>query len=142
MALEHQFWNAASDRRMRVLIVESNHGAREGLSTALAEHCSLTFASGQREALELIMREQPDLVVSEVDLDDGDGISLCSTLRRQPQTERIPLMLLSGRASVQDRVAGYSAGADDYVVKPFDSRLLHARLRLLARIKGLQTKGA
>lgn len=141
MALE-QYWNVGSDRPMRVLVVESNLGAREGLAHALAEHCALTFASGQREALTLITRERPDLVVSEVDLDEGDGISLCADLRSHPQTERLPLMLLSGRSSVQDRVAGYSAGADDYVVKPFDSRLLHARLRLLARIKGIQVKEA
>lgn len=142
MALEHQIWNAATDRRMRVLVVDSDLGAREGLTAALAEHCALTFASGQREALALIQQEQPDLVMAEVDLDEGDGIALCAELRHQPQTERLPLMLLSGRASVQDRVNGYSAGADDYIVKPFDSRLLHARLRLLARIKGLQSKGA
>jgi len=141
VALEQQ-WNVGSDRRMRVLVVESDSGAREGLAHALAEHCALTFASGQREALMLITRERPDLVVSEVDLDEGDGISLCADLRSHPQTERLPLMLLSVRKSVQDRVAGYSAGADDYVVKPFDSRLLHARLRLLARIKGLQVKEA
>jgi DNA-binding response OmpR family regulator len=142
VALEHMSWGAASERRMRVLVVESNLSAREGVTQALAEHCTLSFASGQREALALIGAERPDLVVTEVDLDEGDGISLCAVLRRQPQTERLPLMLLSGRASVQDRVAGYSAGADDYVVKPFDSRLLHARLRLLARIKGLQQRGA
>jgi DNA-binding response OmpR family regulator len=127
---------------MRVLVVESNLGARDGVSRALADHCALIFAGGQHEALQLIVAERPDLVVSEVDLDEGDGISLCVDIRRQPQTESLPLMLLSGRSSVQDRVAGYSAGADDYVVKPFDSRLLHARLRLLARIKGLQSKGA
>ncbi len=127
---------------MRVLVVESNLSAREGVAQALAEHCALTFASGQREAMSLVEMEPPDLVVSEVDLEEGDGISLCSDLRRHPHTERIPLMLLSGRSSVQDRVAGYSAGADDYVVKPFDSRLFHARLRLLARIKSLQVKGA
>jgi len=127
---------------MRVLVVESNLSAREGVSQALAEHCALTFASGQHEAMSLISVEPPDLVVTEVDLEEGDGISLCADLRRQPQTERIPLMLLSKRSSVQDRVAGYSAGADDYVIKPFDSRLFHARLRLLARIKSLQAKGA
>lgn len=142
MALEHKSWDEASERRMRVLVVESNQSARDGVSQALADHCALMFASGQHEALRLIVAERPDLVVTEVDLDEGDGISLCADIRRQPQTERLPLMLLSGRSSVQDRVAGYTAGADDYVVKPYDSRLLHARLRLLARIKGLQTKGA
>lgn len=142
MAVNHNSWDPSAEPRMRVLVVESNPSAREGVAQALASHCALKFASGQREALALIAADQPDLVVSEVDLDEGDGISLCVDIRRRPQTERLPLMLLSGRSSVQDRVAGYSAGADDYVVKPFDSRLLHARLRLLARIKGLQYRGA
>ena len=57
-------------------------------------------------------------------------------------TEKTPIMLLTARATVQDRVAGYNAGADDYVVKPFDARLFHARIRLLARIKGIQTRDA
>ncbi len=142
MALEQKSWDETSERRMRVLVVESNQSARDGVAQALADHCALLFASGQHEALQLIVAERPDLVVTEVDLDEGDGISLCADIRRQPQTERLPLMLLSGRSSVHDRVAGYTAGADDYVVKPYDSRLLHARLRLLARIKGLQTNGA
>ncbi|HEY7975537.1 MAG TPA: response regulator [Ktedonobacterales bacterium] len=142
MALNHISWGPGVEPRMRVLVVESSLSARESVAQALANHCALTFAGGQHEALALISSERPDLVVTEVDLEEGDGISLCVDIRRGPQTERLPLMLLSGRASVQDRVAGYSAGADDYVVKPFDSRLLHARLRLLARIKGLQFKGA
>lgn len=127
---------------MRVLVVESNQNARDGIVRALAEHCTLSFANGQHEALTVILREQPDIVVTEVDLDEGDGIALCMDIRRLPQTVSLPLMMLSGRTSVQDRVAGFSAGADDYVVKPFDSRLLHARLRLLARIKGLAQRGA
>lgn len=127
---------------MRVLVVESNQGARDGITRALAEHCALIFASGQHEALSAIIREQPDVVVTEVDLDEGDGIALCMDIRRQTQMASLPLMMLSGRTSVQDRVAGFSAGADDYVVKPFDARLLHARLRLLARIKGLAQRGA
>lgn len=127
---------------MRVLVVESNQNARDGITRALADHCALSFASGQREALTAILRELPDVVVTEVDLDEGDGIALCMDIRRQAQTASLPLMMLSGRTSVQDRVAGFSAGADDYVVKPFDSRLLHARLRLLARIKGLAQRGA
>lgn len=127
---------------MRVLIVESNLNERQIVEQALADQCTLVFASGQREALTVIQCELPDLVVTEVDLDEGDGLTLCIDLRHEPKTERLPVMMLSQRTSVQDRVAGYSAGADDYVVKPFDSRLLHARLRLLARIKGLQLRGA
>lgn len=140
MALEHHLSSQPSSDRMRVLIVDSNDATKEGLRQALAESCALIFASGQREALSLAAVEAPDLVVSEVDLAEGNGFALMSDLRRQPQTQRIPLMLLTERASVDDRVAAYTAGADDYVVKPFDTRLFHARLRLLARIKRIQNR--
>lgn len=127
---------------MRVLVVESNLGARDSIERALAEHCALEFAAGQKEALDRIAKALPDVIVTEVDLEEGDGIALCMAIRRQSHTAALPVMMLSSRTAVQDRVAGFSAGADDYVVKPFDSRLLHARLRLLARIKGLAQRGA
>jgi DNA-binding response OmpR family regulator len=125
---------------MRVLVVEGNPAAREGVRSALAGHYALLFADGLREALELTDMEAPDLIVTEVDLLDGDGFALCADIRQRPQTQKTPIMLLTTRASVQDRVAGFTAGADDYVVKPFDARLFHARVRLLARIKGIQTR--
>ncbi len=140
VALGQTIEDITPDNRMRVLIVESNPAAREGVRSALAEHYALLFASGQREALDLAREEAPDLIVTEVDLPDGDGLALCADIRRLPQTEKTPIMLLTSRAGVQDRVAGYNAGADDYVVKPFDARLFHARIRLLARIKGIQTR--
>lgn len=142
MALEQTIGDITPGNRMRVLVVESNPAAREGVRAALAEHYTLRFASGLHEALDLAREETPDLIVTEVDLADGDGLALCADIRRQPQTEKLPIMLLTARASVQDRVAGYNAGADDYVVKPFDARLFHARIRLLARIKGIQTRDA
>ena len=140
MALGHTIGDVAPENRMRVLVVESNPAAREGVRGALAEYYALRFASGLQEARDLAREETPDLIVTEVDLSDGDGLALCADFRRQPLTEKTPIMLLTARASVQDRVAGYTAGADDYVVKPFDARLFHARIRLLARIKGIQTK--
>ena len=140
MALEHTIGDITPDDRMRVLVVESNPAAREGVRSALAEHYHLLFADGRGEALSLTRDANPDLIVTEVDLSDGDGLALCADIRRSAQTERLPIMLLTARAAVQDRVAGYTAGADDYVVKPFDARLLHARIRLLARIKGIQTR--
>jgi DNA-binding response OmpR family regulator len=140
VALGDSIGDIAIDTRMRVLVVESNPAAREGVRSALAEHYALFFAGGVREALDLARERSPDLIVTEVDLPDGDGLELCADIRERPQTERLPIMLLTARATVKDRVAGYTAGADDYVVKPFDARLLHARIRLLARIKGIQVR--
>ena len=68
MALGQTIGDIAPENRMRVLVVESNPAAREGVRSALAEHYALRFASGLREALDLTREEKPDLIVTEVDL--------------------------------------------------------------------------
>lgn len=126
------------ERPLSVLVVEGNPTARERVRHALGETYALRFVSGVTEALDAVRTNVFDLVVSEVDLPEGNGLHLCEQMRLLPDTERLPIMLLTSRASIHDKVAGFQAGADDYVVKPFDLRLFNARLRLLYRIKGLE----
>ena len=125
-------------RQLSVLVVEGNPSARERVRQALGDGYSLRFVYGAREALDAVRREAPDLVVSEVDLPEGDGLHLCEQVRNLPGVSQLPIMLLTSRASITDKVAGFQAGADDYVVKPLDLRLFKARIRLLFRIKGLE----
>jgi DNA-binding response OmpR family regulator len=124
--------------RLRVLVVENNPTARERMQSALGDAYQVRFVSGSSEALDSMRADPPDLLVSEVDLPEGDGLRLCEAVRRMPESEHLPIMLVTDRASIQDKVAGFQAGADDYVVKPVDLRLFHARVRLLCRIKGLE----
>jgi DNA-binding response OmpR family regulator len=124
--------------RLRVLVVENNPTARERMRSALGDAYQVRFVSGSSEALDSMRADPPDLLVSEVDLPEGDGLRLCEAVRRMPESEHLPIMLVTDRASIQDKVAGFQAGADDYVVKPVDLRLFHARVRLLCRIKGLE----
>jgi len=126
------------EQRMRVLVVEGNVAAQEQIRAALGEYYTLMFASGQAEALATLHATLPDLLVTELDLNDGDGLDLCGQVRGQPRMQRLPIMVLTGRSTIQDKVAGFQAGADDYVVKPFDRRLFHARVRLLCRIKSIE----
>ncbi len=127
-------------QQLHVLVVDHNPKARERLHVALGDDYSLRFVNSECEALEAVRQEPPDLIVSEVDLQDGDGFSLCERMREQPETEHLPFMLVTERASIQDKVAGFQAGADDYIVKPVDTRLFRARIRLLYRIKGLENR--
>jgi DNA-binding response OmpR family regulator len=106
--------------------------------TALGEDYAVRLASTLAQALEAVRAQVPDLLVSEVDLPEGDGLQLCEQIRLLPEADQMPIMLLTERSSIHDKVAGFQAGADDYVVKPFDGRLFHARIRLLCRIKGLE----
>jgi DNA-binding response OmpR family regulator len=123
---------------LSVLVVDDNAVACERVRAVLGEGYTVRFASGAAEALDAVQSALPDLLVAEVDLPDGDGLSLCESLRRLAVTAHLPIMLLTTRSDIKDKVAGFQAGADDYVVKPFDARLFHARIRLLCRIKGLE----
>lgn len=92
------------------------------------------------EALRSLSRSLPDVLVSEVKLGEESGLALCRAIRKDPALRHLPIMFLTSHTTLQDKVAGFDAGADDYVVKPFDTRHLLARIRLLARIKRLQLR--
>jgi DNA-binding response OmpR family regulator len=130
--------DALQDVALSVLVVDGNPVSRERAREALGARCVVRFASGVREALAALHTQPPDLLVSEVDLADGSGLDLCEVIRATPALKQLPIMLLTDRATISDKVAGFQAGADDYVVKPVDARLFHARLRLLDRIKRLE----
>jgi DNA-binding response OmpR family regulator len=130
--------DALHDATLSVLVVDGNPASRERVRAALDAQCVVRFASGVREALDALRTQPPDLLVSEVDLTDGSGLDLCEEIRATPALKRLPIMLLTDRASIDDKVAGFQAGADDYVVKPVDARLFHARVRLLDRIKRIE----
>ena len=138
MVAEHVFEEPLHEQRLTVLVVEGNAAAREHVRVALGEYYTLEFVANAQEALTLARAHTPDLLVTELDLPEGDGLALCAQLRDAPETERLPIMVLTHRSTPQDKVAGFLAGADDYVVKPLDKRLFYARVRLLCRIKGLE----
>ncbi len=123
---------------MSVLVVDGDTMHRDALRAILGEQYKLTFVAGLSEALRMVLERRPDLLVSEVDLADGTGLELCQRIRDLPGGRRLPIMLVTQRSSTADKVAGFQAGADDYVVKPVDSRLFSVRLRLLFRLKGIE----
>lgn len=93
------------------------------------------------EALQAFRRAQPALVVLDVMLPGMDGITLCRTLREK-HDYRTPIIMLTARDTVPDRVLGLESGADDYLVKPFALKELEARIRALIRARGRGMQGA
>ncbi|HEV2235383.1 MAG TPA: response regulator transcription factor [Ktedonobacterales bacterium] len=138
MAAEPRTDSASQQGPLRVLVVDPNTTARTRVQTALGDGYAVTFADSKEDAMGALRQRLPDLVVSEIDLPTESGLSLCEHVRSLPDGVRLPIMLLTGRAAIQDKVAGFQAGADDYVVKPLDPRLFYARVRLLCRIKSVQ----
>ena len=87
------------------------------------------------EGLRLIRSEKPDLIVLDLMLPGVDGLEVCRTLKRDPATEAIPLVMLTAKGEESDIVTGLELGADDYLTKPFSPRVLTARIRAVLRRK-------
>jgi two-component system response regulator MprA len=119
---------------MRILVVDDERAVRESLRRALTlEGYEVELAENGEEAL-LRLRSgalRPDALVLDVLMPGLNGLDVCRTLRRAG--DRLPVLMLTARDQVDDRVAGLDAGADDYLVKPFALEELHARLRALLR---------
>jgi DNA-binding response OmpR family regulator len=115
-----------------VLVVDDDEAIRTALERALRlEGFAVEVADGGRRALELAEEHRPGVIVLDVVMPDLSGVRVVSRLRERGI--ETPICILSARDEVEDRVAGLEAGADDYVVKPFELEELVARLRALLR---------
>jgi two-component system, OmpR family, response regulator MprA len=117
---------------MRILVVDDEPAVREAVERALRldGHDVLLAADGG-EALDTLHQDSPDAVVLDVLMPRVDGLELCRRMRGRG--DRTPVLMLTARDAVSDRVAGLDAGADDYLVKPFALEELLARVRALLR---------
>lgn len=123
---------------MRVLIVEDDAGIAGGLMATLkAEGYAVDVCSALNQAWSAVTVEDFDLVLLDLNLPDGDGVQWLARLRQQPAGAKprhdLPVLIMTARDSVADRVTGLDEGADDYVVKPFEPEELLARMRLALR---------
>jgi DNA-binding response OmpR family regulator len=128
-------------RRLHILFVDSDVSGYGKFLQALDDRFVVDFATSLSDAKLFLETALPDVIISEVRIGQESGLDLCSIIRNSSTLCRLPIMLLTSHTTLQDKIAGFSAGADDYVVKPFDTRHLVARIRLLARIKRLELNG-
>jgi two-component system, OmpR family, response regulator MprA len=117
---------------VRVLVVDDDRAVREALRRALTlAGYEVQLAEDGEEALDQLVRGVPEAMVLDVGLPGIDGLEVCRRVRRIGS--RVPILILTARDAVSDRIDGLDVGADDYMVKPFDVGELQARLRALLR---------
>ncbi len=116
----------------RVLVVDDEPAVRQALARALAlERYEVVLAADAAEALDLLGAESYEAIVLDVSMPGMNGFEMCRLLRSSG--DRTPVLILTARDAIDDRVTGLDAGADDYLVKPFALRELMARVRALLR---------
>jgi DNA-binding response OmpR family regulator len=126
--------------RPRVMLVDDDAAVRSAVSGALAgEGYDVACIGDAEEALRQALAEPPSVVLLDVTMPRLDGWELCEILRRQSQTREVPVLFLTGRTDVRDRITAMQVGGTDFISKPFHAKDLRAKVRALV---GGETGGA
>ena len=118
----------ADDERPTILIADDHADIRAYVRDHLTPDYRIVEASDGQEALELVRHTPPDLIVSDVMMPRLDGFALVRALKSDPSTDFVPILLLTAKATADEKLEGLGVGADDYLTKPFDVRELRARI--------------
>jgi signal transduction histidine kinase len=132
----------AGEKVRTILIVDDNADMRQHIRSVIGDRYMTVMAANGREALALIRLNRPSLVLSDLMMPVMDGRQLLRELKQNPDTESIPVILITARAGEESLVEGFETGADDYLVKPFSGRELLSRIKAQLRIAELRSQAA
>lgn len=118
-----------------ILVVDDEEAVALSIELSLRREFQVRVANSATEALKIIRRSQPDLIILDIIMPGMDGIQFCNELRRDAIFRNIPILFLTAKGRIEDRIIGLEAGADDYLTKPFDIRELLLRVKAILRRK-------
>lgn len=119
----------------KLLIVEDNEGVRSYIRSIFQSEYEIIEAENGKEGCTLAIDQSPDVIISDIMMPVMDGITLCKKLKSDVKTSHIPVILLTARTALIFKVEGLETGADDYVTKPFNPKLLELKVRNFIRIR-------
>ena len=124
-----------SDSRNLILVVEDNTDVRNYIREYLSSEYDVVEAPNGKKGVEIAIEKIPDLIISDVMMPEMDGHELCRILKDNIHTNHIPIILLTAKAEDSDKIAGLKTGADDYLIKPFNSQELLTRIKNLIDVR-------
>lgn len=122
--IQHQ--QTLSDEKQNLLIIEDNEDLRSYLLEIFLHEFNVQTATNGKEGIEVAMESIPDLILSDIMMEEMDGLEVCKSLKTNLETDHIPIVLLTARADQQTKIEGIKQGADAYMLKPFESEELKA----------------
>jgi diguanylate cyclase (GGDEF)-like protein len=117
----------------RILTIDDDPDILDVLDLTLSEHYEVVQAANGREGLTLIHNKSPNLIICDYMMPVMNGLEFCRQVKKDILLQHIPIIMLTGKGEVKDMVGGIEAGADDYLVKPFEPDALLARIRMILR---------
>ncbi|WP_194768095.1 two-component regulator propeller domain-containing protein [Tamlana sp. I1] len=134
---EHLNETLKIQKKDTILIVEDNVELKDYLKTELSEQYKILLASNGTEGVKIAQESFPDLIITDVIMPEMNGFEFCKIIKSNASTSHIPLLMLTAKASIENRIEGIETGADAYMVKPFDLKLLKIRLSQLIKSRQL-----
>ena len=114
-----------------LLVVEDNSDVKNYIINILSDHYKICEADDGEEGIEKSFKQIPDLIITDVMMPKLDGFQLCNKLKSDFRTSHIPIIMLTAKATMNDKITGLELGADDYIMKPFEAEELKARIKNL-----------
>lgn len=128
------------DDKTKILVVDDDVFMRELIESVLGERYCVVEANSGAEALAVAQVEHPALILLDVEMPGMDGYETCRQLKQADDTAAIPVIFVSARDKIEERLKGYEAGGSDYVIKPFDTNELHAKIDYLLNMISAQAE--
>ena len=119
----------------KLLVVEDNQEIRNYIHKVLSTEYQIIEASNGKKGLEIAIKENPDCIISDVMMPEMDGIEMCDKIKKNEQTSHIPVIMLTAKTAIEQRIEGLKAGADSYIPKPFNIEHLKIRIRKLIELR-------
>lgn len=133
-------FNLTVAKQLTVLIVEDNSDLRDYLQSLLYTYYTVITAKNGKEGLEIANEHSPDIILSDVNMPEINGLEFCERLRNSLETSHIPVVLLTAKAMVEDELLGLKMGAVDYITKPFTPEILLHKLSNVLHVRTQQHK--
>jgi len=120
-------------KKEKILTIDDDLDIQDVLNLTLSEHYEVFQAANGQEGLKLVQAKHPDLILCDFMMPVMNGREFCQALKKDTFLQHIPVIMLTGKGEVKDKVVGIAAGADDYIVKPFNPDELLARIQMILR---------